>query len=437
MFPMTLLTGDPDRESTGGSRRAGMLPWKFLLLLFAAGLAARIAVSLLFGDNHSVYYEYMVIAKNILEGKGYSFNEWDRTVLQPSSFLPPGYVFWCWLWMGLSHANFLAMYVAQAAVAASGVLPAYLLGREMFSARTGKIFAVAYTFFPEMLYLHSRPDPEFLYVVLVLWMLYLYLRLRDTDAGSRQAVKLAVMLGLVGGINMLIKEGAAVVIAATGVMLLWEKRPLNRVFGSHIVPYAAVVLLILLPWMIRNTVVHKHFVPIRNGYGITMWIANHHGATGTDKTLDGKYVWQEAPAYYQDYMNRMLPPDEWGRDKAYRAEVRRFVMNYPVEYASLCAKRLWYFLWFDPTHPIARNIVYRAGYILLLLVSIPGIVIAIRRRKLDPVFPLIYLGYIVLYVPVLVLPRYRIIPVVMLLLLASYAVSVLLERRRKLLSRGV
>ncbi|MCX6601731.1 MAG: hypothetical protein NT025_09255 [bacterium] len=61
------------------------------------------------------------------------------------------------------------------------------------------------------------------------------------------------------------------------------------------------------------------------------------------------------------------------------------------------------------------------SYLFLLAFAVPGFVTAYRRRMLDPIVPLIYLGYLAFYVPVIVLPRYRIIPVLMLLLLASYA----------------
>jgi hypothetical protein len=84
-------------------------------------------------------------------------------------------------------------------------------------------------------------------------------------------------------------------------------------------------------------------------------------------------------------------------------------------------KRLTYFLWFDPTHPIARSKVYRLSYLLLLAFAVPGLLMASHRRALDPIVPLVYLGYLAFYVPVIVLPRYRIVPVLLLLLMASYA----------------
>jgi hypothetical protein len=50
---------------------------------------------------------------------------------------------------------------------------------------------------------------------------------------------------------------------------------------------------------------------------------------------------------------------------------------------------------------------------------------------LDPIVPLVDFGYLSFNMPVIVLLRYRIIPFLMLLLLASYAIDSLLEYRRQ------
>ena len=148
-----------------------------MLLLVAGAFAARVIISVIFGENNVMYYEYMTIADNLLHGRGYSFDEWGRAPLQPTSFLPPLYVYWCALFMAWLKGNYLPMYIGQALVAATGCVPAFLVGRAMSSARVGWIFAVAYAFFPEFAFLSSRPVSEFLYVVFVLWILYLYIRL--------------------------------------------------------------------------------------------------------------------------------------------------------------------------------------------------------------------------------------------------------------------
>ncbi len=88
--------------------------WVVLLWLFVSAFAVRVIVSVLFGENNVPYYEYMTIADNLLHGRGYSFDEWGRAPLQPTSFLPPLYVYWCAVFMAWIGDNYLTMYIAQA-----------------------------------------------------------------------------------------------------------------------------------------------------------------------------------------------------------------------------------------------------------------------------------------------------------------------------------
>jgi hypothetical protein len=126
---------------------------------------------------------------------------------------------------------------------------------------------------------------------------------------------------------------------------------------------------------------------------------------------------------YNEYMNRILPFDEQDRGSVYAAETRRFIKEYPLEYLTLCAKRLQYYVWFVPYHYLAKNWIYRISWILLLSFAIPGIILLTRFRKMDPVFPLIIVGYLFLYIPVAVLPRYRIITVCLFLFFAAVTVD--------------
>jgi len=100
----------------------------------------------------------------------------------------------------------------------------------------------------------------------------------------------------------------------------------------------------------------------------------------------------------------------------------------PGEYFRLTMRRLQYFVLFDETHPFAKNLVYRIGWVLLLIGGIRGGILAKRKGVLDPAI-LLSVGLLaVLYVPVLVLPRYRMILALWLLILAAYLVDNLFTR---------
>ncbi len=397
----------------------------WLAILFAGGFAVRMVVTLFFSEYQTLLFEYSLIAQNLLNGKGFSWDDYGLMPMQPTSLFPPLYVYFCAFFMFISPHSYLPQYLAQALVVASGVMPAYLVGAKMFSRRTGWIFAALYTFYPELIFVHSRPVPEFVYVVLGLWMVYLYLILLEKSAGSVSALKTSLLLGVIAGVGLMTKEGTSVLLAAIILAIVLKKRPLLLSLRSHVLPAMLVAMLCLVPWTIRNWVVQGRFIPLRTGIGMNLWVGNHPGATGTIRTMDGKYTRYELPHDYAAHFFRGLPDDEQDRDDYYKAEATKFIRDDPARYLNLCAKRLGYFLWFDPTHPLAKNIVYRLSYLLLLLFAIPGIVLASRSKGLDVVLPIMFAGFLALYVPVMILPRYRIIPIVLLLLVAAYAVEFL------------
>lgn len=410
-------------------RWLGIPIWLWLLAL--VGLIARLGVTLFLSDNRTVYYEYMTIAQNILDGKGYVWDEWGRAPLQPTSFFTPVYILWCVFWMGLTPGNYVAMYIAQALVQCLGFVPAYLTGKSFFGDKVGGSFAGIYLLYPEFVYMHSRPATEWLYVPLCLWLLYGYAGIINDRMKTSRSRNLAIMMGLVGGVAVLTKEGAAILIACILLALFIEFRhELGVLLRRTWLPMGVAATIVLVPWIIRNYEAQGTFIPVRTGYWITAWIANHHGATGTDKRLNGEYVLATMDTTYLHEIDRRLPADEQARDSVYKVETLNFVKTHSLEYLQLTLTRLRYFLWFDETHPIARSRIYRLSYIFVLLFAIPGIVIAYRHYKVDRILWMAYVGYMVLYVPILVLPRYRIIPITILLLLAAVTVARLGTRFR-------
>jgi len=419
------LQQDPDRLPD--TKPPSQWPWVIALAVLA--LLARVAAVAILADRHTAYYEYMLIARNLLGGLGYSFDDDGGMPMQPTSFQPPLYVYWCAAFMRLSPHNYLPLYLAQAAVGASGVFPAYLAGNGFFGRPAGLGFAAAYAVFPEMIVLTVRPVPEWLYVVVFLWLLVLYLSLRSKLPAAGIPFGLAVLFGVVAGLGMLVKATVLLQAVAVFLALLLLVRWRLSVLVRHAWPAAVAMLVILAPWVVRNYRVQHRWIPLRTGLGQSLWIGNNAVSEGSLWTADGRKV-RFALLAESDFHSRM-PDDEQDRDDYYLSHALSFIRDHPLRYARLCGNRLAYFLWFDPNHPLARSSVYRVSYVLLLAVAAAGILLSVRRRRLDPVLPLTYLLYLLFYVPVLSAPRYRIIPVLLLLLLASYAAGALVEWRRE------
>ena len=116
---------------TGQFRTPDSLLWRWLLLIFLVGVAARVAAVLLTSNWHEPYYEYMEIAGNLIRGQGFSWSDQGKFPLQPTSYFVPIYVYWCAGFMWLGKNQYLAMYLAQAVVSASACIPAYMIASEV------------------------------------------------------------------------------------------------------------------------------------------------------------------------------------------------------------------------------------------------------------------------------------------------------------------
>ncbi len=397
--------------------KARETPWRLVVWSGVLAAVVRVAAVAVTADLRTTEYEYGYIANSLIAGEGYSW-AWDGMARQPTSLFPPLYVVWVAVHRWLFGGDHVGMYAAQALVAATGVVPAFLLGRQVWGPLAGLVFAVGYAVYPELVVVPAVAVPEFVHVVLGLWMLVIGFA---TLARASEAMwwRAALALGVVAGVAVLVRESAAIVALACGLRWVAAARRGRPALAGAAVLAGLVAAAIVAPWSLRNGIVQGEFIPVRTGYGYNLWLGNHPGATGTNWGVDGRYMIDTVdPGYRRDLLAR-LPPDEQDRDRAYRDEVRRIVRDDPWRYARLTLDRLRYSLWFDPTYPLGRHPLYRAGYLLLLATALPGVVIAWRARRFDAVFWWVVIGHLVLYVPVMVVPRYRLFTNTLLLLFSA------------------
>jgi 4-amino-4-deoxy-L-arabinose transferase-like glycosyltransferase len=336
------------------------------------------------------------------------------------------YIYWCVAFIWLFGQNTLPMFLTQCVVGASAVFPAYVIGSRMFDTNVGLLFSSLCALYPEMVFLSTRATPEFAYVLFALLAFGLYLRLKVESEKTRHSIPVTIQLGTVIGIGILIREGILLIAAGLMFGVLHAKGMSWNVWKRHIIPVAAIAILIVIPWIVRNSIVQKQFIPLRTALGMNLWMGNHAEATGSDRTLDGGYQASYLMDKNREYYAQNMPLDEPGSDRFMMHEAMRYIKAHPEHYLQLSAKRLWYFVWFTPNHALASNLIYRISWIAVLIAGLTGFIIAQNVHKLDPAIPMTILLFALLYVPVIVLPRYRIIPVSLMLLFASLSLRQLL-----------
>jgi hypothetical protein len=143
--------------------------------------------------------------------------------------------------------------------------------------------------------------------------------------------------------------------------------------------YGAVVVLLLLPWTVRNAIVQGRLVPLMSTTWIALWQGNNEAATGTEFTADGGFMkWTHSP----ELSRRIEGKSEVEQMEAFRDEALTFIRTHPDRAAELYLRKLTFFWWRSPDtgrwYPARWLIVYQAWYVLFLGCAILGVVVLAR-----------------------------------------------------------
>jgi 4-amino-4-deoxy-L-arabinose transferase-like glycosyltransferase len=269
--------------------------FKIYLLALALRLAAAcLAYALPIGLDDM--FQYDMLARSLAAGQGYRwYGAQDLALIRqflplelppeydprgiPTSFRAPAYplflalVYWV---AGSGAGRFFAARLAQALLTAALAPLTWALALELgFSAPTARLAAVIVAVFPLMIIYTVALATENLFIVL--FALALLLCLRAGRAGKTGAYALA---GGVFGLATLTRSVAATVV---GVLALWllvcAPRSKKRIANSLV--FCLVFLLVLAPWVIRNSRLHQSFTWVESSLGYNLYLGYHPQSSGT------------------------------------------------------------------------------------------------------------------------------------------------------------
>lgn len=249
---------------------------------------------------------------------------------------------------------------------------------------------------------------------------YLYLIIKTNLHSPKTACRL-FGLGLFTGVMALINASLLLMVFAFWIGILASR------VGSKTVIKATLALgfgliIAISPWLLRNYMVLGKPV-FRTTMGYNLWRGNYPGASGTGRVDPENKDVIVLNKEYHDYLTDNQPAREIDLDSFYTAEACKFIKAEPWRFAKLTLLRAIYFVTIDPTHPLAKNMFYLGGYLFLLIFGVWGTIILWRRKIFDVALILMPLFQLFLYTPVMVLPRYRMVLVWILIVLASIPIA--------------
>ena len=240
---------------------------------------------------------------------------WSTTpfgIAHASAWKAPGYPAWVGLWYWVLGAVPFRVELVQSLLAPLTVFLTWVLGRRLFDSRVALVAAWIVAFFPLAFEYYGLLFPEALAVPLTLAVLV-------AAFGRTPTPRLALVVGLLVGLNLLVRPNAFFLLA--GVAAAWIVAVGWRRGLSFTACAAAIAALVVLPWTIRNTIVNDGgVIPISVQDGALYGTFNAQSANDPDYP----YAWRATPAG----VNKVINPDKPISDADFRSRLQNAAFDY-------------------------------------------------------------------------------------------------------------
>lgn len=207
----------------------------------------------------------------------------------PSAWKAPGYPAWIGFWYALLGDSPTRIELVQALLAPLTVLLTWLLARRLFTPRVAIVAAWVTAVLPLAWEYYGLLFPEALAVPLTVGALLVFLGREPTPARAAAA-------GALLGVNLLVRPSAFFLLAA--IAAAWIVAAGWRRGAAMTAVTAAVAVLVVAPWTVRNAIALDGFVPISvqdlGAYGTF----NDEAANDPDRPWGWRPVLQDQPAAF-------------------------------------------------------------------------------------------------------------------------------------------
>ena len=359
---------------------------RLLAVLLACALAVRLAALPVglrqAGARGLTYYdEYGGIARNIVEGRGFSYHWYGAT--HPTSIHAPAYPYilaGLFGLFGFERGGALAVLIFNVLLSMLFLYFVFRCTEHLLGVLSALCAIAVLALYPSQIYYAASGLPTVLYEGLLLVVLYFAWRLREKPS-YRRAAAWGISIG-------------ATALSYTFVLVLAPMLALWIVISAgasrlrrYIGPIAAAALIAVIacaPWTIRNHRVHGRWIPIRDQAGTNLWWGNGPLATGDAVASIG-----HSRAGFPEEIAAVLGgiPNEVDQDRYLRDQAIEYMRAHPVRTLRLWGLKLWNFWWFHTGMVAAASGMGRLMLLvkitrgLLLAAAASGFVLLWRTRR--------------------------------------------------------
>ncbi|MGO8704893.1 MAG: ArnT family glycosyltransferase [Candidatus Brocadiia bacterium] len=401
-------------------------------IIFVLALGARLILALSLPANDTVSWDqsYWEYARNFSEGRGFWMpNPYSEAVNLPRvyAFRPPLFPFAWGCVFRLTHGAYAPIRIAFAFLGAATCAIAYLAGIELTGKRVAAALAgILCAFYPPLVWhsVHLMTEPLFIFFsVGCIYAAFLF--------GRTGLLRWAALAGLAAGLAALSRSMLIGFLPLLAIWMWWSRKRLGRAWSGAAL-FCAVALATLAPWIVRNAIVFRAFVPATTDAGHGFYAANN------ERSLDD-------PSGFcipKDW-SFMLKPGETsiGEVEASRRLMHiagEYLLNHPGIALRLMARRfaaLWKFYPNPAFIPRTQVLAYAVAYIPLFPFILFGLWRAHRRREAERMDLLLVEGLILyttaIHTVFLAMLRYREPLMPFLLIFAAMGIVCAVEGLRR------
>ncbi|HBY09203.1 MAG TPA: hypothetical protein DEH22_16025 [Chloroflexi bacterium] len=375
---------------------------------------------------------YHQLALRVSGGHGFSFGEqwWPITKADaPTAHWSFLYTLYLALVYTIFGPNPLMARILQAIIAGA-LLPwmTYKLGKYLFSEAIGLIAAGISAVYIYFVYYAATLMTESFYILAILASLYMAMLLVETNRSTEkwQKVKYALLLGLIAGIAVLLRQLFMLFVPFLFLWVWWSGRKTGtKSLIPALVLAAVIIVTMILPFTIYNYARFDRFVLLNTNSGYAFFWGNH--------------------PIYGTHFEPILPPEMGSYQELIPQEVRsldeaaleqellkrgiQFILDDPGRYILLSLSRIppYFMFWPSPDSGTISNIsrVFSFGllwpFMLYGLIRVPFWKEAKFKFKIVSPYFLVYLFifiYALIHIMTWTLIRYR-LPIDALLVIFS------------------
>jgi len=359
----------------------------YLLLILLLAFIARIAyLNAIVGPNtypsNIDSIEHHLIAQNLVEGNGYSM--YGHSTAYRAPFLTYFMALCYWIF----GVNFAVVRIGIIIMSLLLIWVVYLLAQELFNGNVGIWAALIAAIYPHFIFYNSRIFTETPFVLFSLLALLFFVKFVKAES-RRDLLLTALFLALA----ILTRPVGFVLLFLILLFILFKQRRWMSIKNAGVL--LVTVIIFISPWIVRNYLVFKRFVPVTTQGAVVVWVGNNHYVAHHPLLRGGHALYQYLPG-----ARKLITDSEIERSHYAFVQFLDFLRQYPKDIPILIWNKTVRFWEKEFITGSSRRWMYEFSYLFIIIFAVAGLVLSLASHKKEAIYLLML--FVANFIPALI-----------------------------------